>query len=59
MLPFDKNLGPAIENKHFLSKPERLYFERSFVKKHRAPTFYIVPKVQKNPVNYSSIQQVA
>jgi hypothetical protein len=43
------------QNKHLLSKPERQYFERSFIEKHRTPMFYIIPKVQKDPVKYRPV----
>ena len=38
-----------------LSPAERQYFERSFPETHRNPMFYIVPKVQKEPVKYRPV----
>ena len=34
---------------------ERQYFERSFTESHRNPMFYIVPKVQKEPIKYRPV----
>ena len=38
-----------------LSIAERQYFERSFTETHRNPMFYIIPKVQKQPVKYRPV----
>jgi hypothetical protein len=38
-----------------LSLAERQYFERSFTETHRNPMFYIIPKVQKEPVKYRPV----
>ena len=38
-----------------LSPAERQYFERSFPETHRNPMFYIIPKVQKEPVKYRPV----
>jgi hypothetical protein len=42
-------------NKHHLKKAEQEYFERSFTDRHRTPLFYIIPKVQKQPVKFRPV----
>jgi hypothetical protein len=43
------------QHKPVLSKPECQYFERSLPEKHRNPMFYIVPKLQKQPVKFRPV----
>jgi hypothetical protein len=43
------------QNLQHFSKAERQYFERSFKENHRTPMFYIVPKVQKEPVKFRPV----
>ena len=38
-----------------VSKAEQQYFERSFTEIHRNPMFYIIPKVQKEPIKYRPV----
>jgi hypothetical protein len=39
------------DNRHFLSKPELTFFQRSLQAHHRLPIFYGLPKVHKTPIS--------
>jgi hypothetical protein len=43
------------QHKNTISKQEQQYFERSFRETHRNPMFYIVPKIQKQPIKYRPV----
>ena len=43
------------KNKTILSKPEQLFFERSFMSQHRLPMFYLIPKVHKTPLKFRPV----
>ena len=42
-------------NKEHLTKAEQDYFERSFTETHRTPLFYLIPKVQKQPIKFRPV----